>query len=107
MEAVSSLGNGPRFVSQTTIIFLVCPPISLLSSYKALSFVTIEVSHNAYPVFAAPLQLQIQRAVAELLRWMAIPCAMSAIFILGQSKLFRYSAIPLFRIQRLQRSCPG
>ena len=39
-----------------------------------------------------------QRAVAELLRWMAVACAMSAIFISGQSKLFRYSAIPLFRI---------
>ena len=34
------------------------------------------------------------RAVAELPRWMAVPRAMSAIFISGQSKLLHYSAIP-------------
>ena len=75
-------------------------------AHTRLSFVTIEVSHKAYPVCVAPLQLQLQRMVAELPRWMAVPRAMSAIFISGQSKLFRYFAIPLFRIPRFTASFP-
>ena len=69
-------------------------------THTRLSFVTIEVSHKDYPVFVAPLQLQIQKTVAELPRWMAVPRAMSATFISAQSRLFRYSAIPLFCFPR-------
>ena len=82
-EAVSSLENGPD--NNVHNLSSAARLIALLSSYMALAC-NQQVSHKAYSVFVAPLQLQIQRAVAELPRWMAVPRAMSAIFISGQSK---------------------
>ena len=107
-EAISSLGNGPRFVSHITYMYSLFSVAHLqpFLAHTKLSFVTIKVSHKAYPVLLAPLQLQIQRALAELPHYMAVPCAMLGIFISGQSKLFRYSAIPLFRILRFTASLP-
>ena len=103
-EAISSLGNGPCFVSRIICtVFLVQPTYSPSQLMHKLSFITIKVSHKAYPVLLAPLQLQIQRALAELSHYMAVPCGMSGIFISSQSKLFHYSTIPLFHIPHLQR----
>lgn len=63
-------------------------------THTTFSFVTIKVSYKAYPAFVVPTQLQIQIAVAEPLCSMAVPHAISAIFISGQSKLSCCSAIP-------------
>ena len=66
-----------RFVSQTTLESMhnlsTAARLQPFTLIRGFSFVTNRVSHKAYPVFIAPLQLQIQTAVTQLdlHRWMA------------------------------------
>ena len=103
-EAVSSLGNGPRFVSQTTMhsLFSVACLQSFLAHTRLCNHRGLPQGLPSVCSSSATSDTKSGRALASLVPGAragdeAKPSldgssrAMSAIFISGQSKLFRYS----------------